>query len=255
MEKHGLDDDEDPMELPVWILLQVFIWMRSRNPDLLNVRMKVSAVRKILDETSRDRHLVNQLRNLILDDKLQAYGYRMTRKELALTRKGLRLKDLDDEDDEPAELIREAIPRQVWLDVEIKEWWIPPPPNEYTFGGLYLQLPGIGYRTAWRCVVFRRVDILAAFPEETELLSRKRQEATKPTLVSHSQPYWRRIDGLIYECLVDDGVPNQRDGGQARLEKLAMSEAEAMGHAPAVSTVRRHVKQVIQRRLRELQAQ
>ncbi|MEM9626893.1 MAG: hypothetical protein AAGA21_11730 [Pseudomonadota bacterium] len=133
--------------------------------------------------------------------------------------------------------------------------WVPPPPNAYTFFGLYLQLPGIGYLTAWRCVVFRRVDILAAFPAESEPASQKRQKATKPALVSRNRPFWERIKGLIYETLVDEGVPSHWDGGQARLEKLAMSEAEAMGHTPSVSTVRRHVKQVIQRRLRELKTQ
>ncbi|MEM9626894.1 MAG: hypothetical protein AAGA21_11735 [Pseudomonadota bacterium] len=101
-----MDDDQDPMELPVWTLLQVFIWIRNRTPDLLNVRMKVSALPKFLDETSRDLHLVDQLRNVILDGKLQAYGYRMTTEELGF-------KDRYDEDGKPEEIIREAIPSQV----------------------------------------------------------------------------------------------------------------------------------------------
>lgn len=81
-------------------------------------------------------------------------------------------------------------------------------------------------------------------------------EVAPPRRGRLEQPYWRRAATFLREKLIEDGVPEPGDGGQARLARdlMAWFEKQAIEPLPGEATIARHVKRAIAARRAELDA-
>jgi hypothetical protein len=87
-----------------------------------------------------------------------------------------------------------------------------------------------------------RYELLQLFPEP---------EAAKPTAAkappSRLKPFWREVEQVIMEWLDDEGCPEDRDGGQRKLEDRTADLLTDRGWEASPSTVRRHVRACMER--------
>lgn len=64
--------------------------------------------------------------------------------------------------------------------------------------------------------------------------------------------YWNRIHALVRQRLKLDGIPEAGDGGQTAMENMVKAELAKLDNHPAESTIRDHVKKVIESYREEL---
>jgi hypothetical protein len=90
-----------------------------------------------------------------------------------------------------------------------------------------------------REIEIQRSGLLQFWPERAE--ATQQPAAVKPP-PSRLKPFWVEAEKVIMRWLADDGCPEDRDGGQAKLEASAADLLTERGWDASASAIRRHVR-------------
>lgn len=245
----------DPFEQEFWTLGQVLIWIYLRDPESLRKYSnelpwreeewdmwvwKNTDKRDQETQLKADRAVRQAARRELTSGRIPTWGLR--------SGVGDRL----------------PVPSDVWFDGDFGFNWnrynpslcgvCVTPHRELREGRMSPCRPNTA---SWYAIIARRADALASFPplkedHSIENFTGEQQANTKRQVVFGNRSRLDAIDNLIYERLVENGIPQKYDGGQSELEEFFMSEAEARGMKASDSTARRHVKKMIDKRFLEL---
>jgi hypothetical protein len=99
-----------------------------------------------------------------------------------------------------------------------------------------------------RAYVFRRDEVLKLWPRDDGALTPQSRTSSRPP--SRRKPFWDGADGAesaVMKWLEDEGCPLHGDGNQAKLEGFTAAWLAERGHEATLPTIRRHVRDCIQR--------
>jgi hypothetical protein len=102
-----------------------------------------------------------------------------------------------------------------------------------------------------REIEIRWSDLLRFWPKPAE--AAREPAPTKPP-PPRLKPFWAEAEKVIMRWLADDGCPEDRDGGQAKLEARTAELLIARGWEAGAATIRRHVRACMERHRKNTEA-